>query len=985
MRGKFGLTVLAFLVVSLLGIPALADNEGVIDHGIEGLDSNITDMAAKVLQVTMDEGDDEVPGWGCNPWSPDGKWIVYQAYGDGVEEWDEAELCKMKADGTGWVRLTNYERCDSHGSFIPDGTKIVFQRNILDDPGDHGEVWIMNADGTGPTSLTQAHGGPVSGPGTCENKPMVSPDGTMVAFHTCDEDIWVMGIDGSAPRTVSGALSGCSHQAWSADGQWLVFQAHDPDTGDARLYKGKADGTQVVRLSPANDDPAVTAVWDSWCDNWPTPSPDGNWIALHTEAFVTAEGDDHYLITIMDWDGNNRQVLAEQGGADGDPWNQVCAQTSWAPDSDWLSFRMENDDVGGTNIMAIQRSTLDVRQITEGYDDERHWWSPDGSRILFRSTCCTTRDGNDYGDDLETVILAPWFFTEAAGAGRYELAGGDAEDDENAAMGAAVGGAGDAQVFMMASYGANPTGADLSGAVGYWDLFVPTPGDHATSTMTAYLYLTAFDPGVTPFWYDPDIVAWVPASTFTLQAGPFVVGGTTFPGRIAVTIGAATQPSWDDLTGVILGGAAVAPPSADMNNDGRINVLDLRAFALLIGSCAGDPGYSLAADLNLDGCITYTDYRTWYFTIYKPSLVTDKCPSDPNKTVPGVCGCGVADTDTDGDKTLDCNDGCPSDPAKTSPGTCGCGVAETDTDGDGMADCNDGCPADPAKTAAGQCGCGVADTDTDNDGTADCNDACVNDPGKVAAGACGCGVADVDTDRDGTPDCNDACPFDARKTAAGLCGCGVMDTDTDGDGTADCVDGCPSDPAKTASGACGCGSPDTDTDGDGTANCKDLCPGDPDKSAPGACGCGVADTDTDGDGTPDCNDGCVNDPAKTAPGLCGCGVADTDTDSDGTPDCNDGCVDDPLKKAPGTCGCGVLDLDADSDGVADCNDGCPADPTKTAPGACGCGVADTDIDADGTADCNDACPNDPAKIAAGVCGCGIADTDTDSDGTPDCN
>ena len=40
---------------------------------------------------------------------------------------------------------------------------------------------------------------------------------------------------------------------------------------------------------------------------------------------------------------------------------------------------------------------------------------------------------------------------------------------------------------------------------------------------------------------------------------------------------------------------------------------------------------------------------------------TDRCPSDPNKTQPGLCGCGVADTDSDGDNTPDCNDNCPND------------------------------------------------------------------------------------------------------------------------------------------------------------------------------------------------------------------------------------------------------------------------------------------------------------------------------------
>jgi len=54
----------------------------------------------------------------------------------------------------------------------------------------------------------------------------------------------------------------------------------------------------------------------------------------------------------------------------------------------------------------------------------------------------------------------------------------------------------------------------------------------------------------------------------------------------------------------------------------------------------------------------------------------DGCPSDPNKTAPGFCGCGVTDADTDRDGTRDCNDGCPSDPNKTEKGLCGCGALE---------------------------------------------------------------------------------------------------------------------------------------------------------------------------------------------------------------------------------------------------------------------------------------------------------------------
>lgn len=87
----------------------------------------------------------------------------------------------------------------------------------------------------------------------------------------------------------------------------------------------------------------------------------------------------------------------------------------------------------------------------------------------------------------------------------------------------------------------------------------------------------------------------------------------------------------------------------------------------------------------------------------------DCCPDDPAKTEPGVCGCGVEDSDRDSDEVSDCLDKCPDDPAKTKPGICGCGKPDLDGDSDDTADCLDGCPQDPNKIEPGICGCGLAD------------------------------------------------------------------------------------------------------------------------------------------------------------------------------------------------------------------------------------------------------------------------------------
>jgi PKD repeat protein len=133
------------------------------------------------------------------------------------------------------------------------------------------------------------------------------------------------------------------------------------------------------------------------------------------------------------------------------------------------------------------------------------------------------------------------------------------------------------------------------------------------------------------------------------------------------------------------------PNQSDTDNDGIGDVCD---------NCPNDPD---KVEEGVCGCgVPDTDTDN--------DLVLDcidNCPNDPNKITPGICGCDVPDTDSDQDGTPDCNDdcdsnldtdgdgvgdcdeNCPNDPDKTDPGVCGCGLAETDTDNDGTPDCID--------------------------------------------------------------------------------------------------------------------------------------------------------------------------------------------------------------------------------------------------------------------------------------------------------
>jgi len=204
----------------------------------------------------------------------------------------------------------------------------------------------------------------------------------------------------------------------------------------------------------------------------------------------------------------------------------------------------------------------------------------------------------------------------------------------------------------------------------------------------------------------------------------------------------------------------------------------------------------------------------------------DECPDDSEQSVAGQCGCGVIEVDPDQDGVASCVDncpmninsdqadadedglgdlcdGCPNDPEKSAPGVCGCGAVDIDTDKDGLFDCADPCPTDPT----------AEHLDSDEDGLGDVCDGCPFDKLKSEPGQCGCGIPDADTDADGVPGCLDQCPNTAPGVAVDEVGCAPVESpppqptpgpDADDDGVADEDDDCPDTPADVDVDTNGC-------------------------------------------------------------------------------------------------------------------------------------------------------------------------------------
>ena len=90
---------------------------------------------------------------GTPVWSPDGRRIAFDFYENG-----NTDIWVMNADGSGRTNLTNHPGDDREPSWSPDGRRIVFESYRdgagTDSFGRNAEIYVINADGSGQTRLT---------------------------------------------------------------------------------------------------------------------------------------------------------------------------------------------------------------------------------------------------------------------------------------------------------------------------------------------------------------------------------------------------------------------------------------------------------------------------------------------------------------------------------------------------------------------------------------------------------------------------------------------------------------------------------------------------------------------------------------------------------------------------------------------------------------------------------------------------------------
>ena len=223
--------------------------------------------------------------------------------------WDydpEMDIYSVSMAGGDPVRLTDARGYDAEGSYSPDAKWIVFastrdaynrelderEANLLEvDTAYFGEIYVMRADGSEQTRLTNVPG--------YDGGPFFFADGSRIVWRRFSEDgliadVWSMNLDGSDQRQLTdfSAMSWAPYQHPSGD--YIFFASNKLGFENFEVFIVDTEGTKEP----------VRVTYTDRFDGLPVPSPDGRQL-LWTSSRHGGDGGQLY---IADW--NHEAALA---------------------------------------------------------------------------------------------------------------------------------------------------------------------------------------------------------------------------------------------------------------------------------------------------------------------------------------------------------------------------------------------------------------------------------------------------------------------------------------------------------------------------------------------------------------------------------------------------------------------------------------------------------------------------------------------------
>ncbi len=186
-------------------------------------------------------------------------------------------------------------------------------------------------------------------------------------------ELYVMNADGTGPRVLATAGDGfCAGPSWSPDGQRIAYTQVLPDErgvldnhGPFEIWVTALDGSESILLSADITDEILALPWPT-----PTWSPDGTRLAF-IAARETDAGDTLSTVYV---------VAADGGGLEWSyplPW--LAFDVFWSPAGDALLLVGYDEEIGPSvhTLSIADRELIEIHQNAQAAG-----WSPDGSQIV---------------------------------------------------------------------------------------------------------------------------------------------------------------------------------------------------------------------------------------------------------------------------------------------------------------------------------------------------------------------------------------------------------------------------------------------------------------------------------------------------------------------------------------------------------------------------------------------------------------------------